>query len=632
MSTGRHAYARPGKAALVRGEEAVSSVVGTVLMLGVTLAVFTGLGVVVLSEFEDQQAAPRADLALVQQDSGVLILQQGGEPVPLGVARIVVNVGGSEQVTPVSAMPGAAALGPTLDLGEALCIQGSDGTRCLYPPAQDVRGVLLVADGFLMAQSGERGDPSLPLPQPPDLAIQALTWTPPAPVTPDAVTFSATLANLGGDTSTAVTVTFRLDGVLLGTTQVAGPVTGGSTAVVSSPAWTATPGSHTVTATADPADLIAENDESNNARTAPLDAAAGTADPGFPYEDANGDGLYTVGTDGPLAATAVTDGLHQCAAGMGLTIPASVGAITAAAIDYSCDGAVTLAVGLTSTSGAVTVESGGTLRLASGSSIASAGSLTLAPQGELFANGTTLTAGGAVDLGDSTAARAGTSFYLNEATIDNTAGTGDLSIQSLGTVDLTGAAVRSRGDIGVGGYTAANSAQSVLLSGATLDATGGTGQIGLHDLAGSVLGAGSSTSILARAAIVIEASQDVDLSQATVGNSAGSGGITVSGVSLTFSGATVSTNGAVVLTGSGTTTCAGCTVSSGGDVTLVGPGGTMDVRGSTLTAAGNRDLKLTVATGFQVLVDGATFADRNNRADVTPNGVASGTPLSGGVE
>lgn len=615
-----------------RGEEAVSSVVGTVLMLGVTMVAFAGLSYAVLVYFEDEAQPPRADLAVARQGGSLLLLAQGGEPVPLTDARVLVNVGGSEQEVAVSAMPGAAALGPTLDLGESLCIQGSDASRCLYPSAQDVRGVLFLTEGFLVAQSGPRGDPALPLPTPPDLTVSALSWTPLDPAAPEPVTFVASLTNGGGSTpAVTITISFRVDGVVVGSTQVAGPLASGSSAVIPSPPWASTAGSHSVTATADSAGAVSETDESNNQRLVPFSVAVGVSDPGFPFADVNGDAVYTGGTDTAIPTAEVSDGQYTCSGGSGLVVPPSIGALSAASISFNCNGKMTFGVSLTATAGALSLATGSDLSLATGATLSATGTLTLSPEGALFANGTTLRAS-ALNVGDPSSGHSGTDQWLAGATLDSTQGTGSIAVQSLGSIDLTGARVTTKGALDVGGYGQARPAVSLRLSGAVLDTTLGTAGITIDDLSGSVLGDGSATRLASKGAIDVAAAQDVSFAQATLDNSAGSSAISLSGRAIGLSSATVRSSGAVTASGTGALACGACSVTAGGDVTLSGTGGTMDVASSTLAAATNRDLKLTVASGQQVLVQGATFRDRNDKADVTPNGAASGTPASGGVE
>jgi subtilase family serine protease len=98
----------------------------------------------------------------------------------------------------------------------------------------------------------------------PDLTTTSVT-VPARQVTEgDAVTFSAAVGNLGpGDAANAV-VRFLVDGAQVGGDQTVS-LAAGANAIVSSGAWTATAGTHTVEAVVDPDNAIVEIDETNNA-------------------------------------------------------------------------------------------------------------------------------------------------------------------------------------------------------------------------------------------------------------------------------------------------------------------------------------------------------------------------------
>jgi subtilase family serine protease len=123
----------------------------------------------------------------------------------------------------------------------------------------------------------------------PDLIVTAISWSPASPLTGNAVTFSATIKNQG----TAATpggvihgVEFKVDGVQVNwsdtsTASLAAGATRTLTAnngPTGSSTWTATSGSHTVLATVDDVNRIAESNENNNTLTAPLTVGAGQPD------------------------------------------------------------------------------------------------------------------------------------------------------------------------------------------------------------------------------------------------------------------------------------------------------------------------------------------------------------------
>jgi hypothetical protein len=196
-------------------EEAVSSVVGTVLMLGITVAVFTAVSIGVLSYFESQPTQPRADVGALQGDGSLLLVHKGGEDVALGNSRVLVNVGGIEKEVLLSSLPGAAAVGAFWELGEILCIQGDDAS-CKYSSAQDVRGAVLVNDGFLLVAQGARGgaDPCPGDLDPPTVSTWVQSPTDLAAPSSGAVTVTATFADgcYGVDASVAPHLWWRLNG------------------------------------------------------------------------------------------------------------------------------------------------------------------------------------------------------------------------------------------------------------------------------------------------------------------------------------------------------------------------------------------------------------------------------------
>ncbi|THV28756.1 discoidin domain-containing protein [Glycomyces paridis] len=99
-----------------------------------------------------------------------------------------------------------------------------------------------------------------------DLVVTDLSWSPASPSETDAVTLSATVANLGEVASAPTAVDLKLDGVLLGTAPVDG-LPAGSSAVVSADIGSQNAGDHEVGAAVDPGALVAESDEGNNEYT-----------------------------------------------------------------------------------------------------------------------------------------------------------------------------------------------------------------------------------------------------------------------------------------------------------------------------------------------------------------------------
>ncbi|MFB7448051.1 CARDB domain-containing protein [Streptomyces sp. NPDC056194] len=101
----------------------------------------------------------------------------------------------------------------------------------------------------------------------PDLVVTDLTWTPAAPTETDAVTVRATVRNAGTVAAPASTVDVSVEGAVAGTAQAASLPAGAST-TVAIPVGRRPVGAYTVSAVADPANTVAELDDTNNSRTA----------------------------------------------------------------------------------------------------------------------------------------------------------------------------------------------------------------------------------------------------------------------------------------------------------------------------------------------------------------------------
>jgi hypothetical protein len=131
-----------------------------------------------------------------------------------------------------------------------------DSTTFSHPPGTGTLGRITPAVAIEL-------DTTLP-PLKPDLTATAVTVPAQQLTDGDAVTFSAAIGNLGpGDAANAV-VRFLVDGTQVGAEQRVASLAAGASATVTSDAWTATAGTHTVEAVVDPDGAIAEIDETNN--------------------------------------------------------------------------------------------------------------------------------------------------------------------------------------------------------------------------------------------------------------------------------------------------------------------------------------------------------------------------------
>ncbi|MFE2846799.1 discoidin domain-containing protein [Streptomyces scopuliridis] len=102
----------------------------------------------------------------------------------------------------------------------------------------------------------------------PDLQVTAVGATPAAPVESDPITLSATVRNSGAVAAPASTVEFQLGGSKAATASV-GALAAGASATVTADIGPRDAGSYQLGAVADPANLIIEQNETNNSYTSP---------------------------------------------------------------------------------------------------------------------------------------------------------------------------------------------------------------------------------------------------------------------------------------------------------------------------------------------------------------------------
>lgn len=449
-------------------ESAVSSVVGTVLMLGITVAVFGGLSVMALSYVQGQGHAARADLAAVAQEESLLFTHKGGESLTAAGGTLYVNRDGYEVAVPITDA-GLAPYGKSLatlglddgwNLGDTLCVWGQ-ASNCLFDPDnEEILGAFFVADNTLLLQNGVRGLTG-EAPKP-NLQVELLGQSPAQPAMGQATTWTVRVNNVGagGMTSSSVLVSIAVDNGVVATATVPGPIGSGASATATSSAWVSTTaGNHALLLTVDLADSIDETNEADN--TASSSFMVLNTDPGQPFVDTNGDGVYDPGTDTLVSNADVQDGTFNAGSGS-LVIPPSVGPISANAITFTAGGDLTVAVDLTATMQPLTLNAGGDIildasqlstlnnnndmSLTAGGAIQGAG-VSMSIDGHL-----TVTANGPVDFSGANIAVT----FANRA----------LSLTGT-SVDLDGATLVSMGDLTV---TATNGAISAV--GAILDAGG----------------------------------------------------------------------------------------------------------------------------------------------------------------
>ncbi len=673
-------------------DDAVSSVVGTALMLGVTVTVFAGFSLFVLGELEDEPRPPRSDLAVLQSGTQTLLMHRGGETVALS-GRVLVNVGGIERELDLTDLADQAADGERWRIGESLCLSGPS-PPCLLD-RETVLGVLVVQDNTVLLQQGERGVPAAEFCTGDTTAPSVDSWVQ-APadvttVTAGPVTVTAVVADgcAGVDTGVAPVLRHRVnDGSDPAYGAVPMTLSGGAwTADVPDPGWASQDGKTLEYYVQGLTDLRGNSGDS--AVQSDAIGAPGVPDPGFPFEDVDGDGAYIPGTDVPLDPALVADGVHDAGAN-GLVIPTSVGPISAPQIGFTADGDVFIGVALTAQSDPLSIQAGGNLifdgsglvtlqnndavTLAAGGAIEAAG-LTVSTRGDLTATGggdldftgsglETLTNGDPITLQSTSG-----SVVLAGATLDSrgeilvTAANSILATGSVlttlvngddtvltagGDIDLTDATVPARGHI------EATAGGSLLLSGASLETLNNDKDINLD--AGATLSGDAGTSLVSRGHVTLQAAEvalpdvafqllvsgkdltvtatgGVDLSGATV---EARGHVEASGATVDLSGATVDilqTSKRLRATATASLAVVGLQASVQGPTTLTG--GTVDASGASVTSMESGDDIILAANAGSLTATGLVVDGKGGfsaTASTTLDLSSSTLTLSGSTE
>lgn len=188
------------------------------------------------------------------------VKNQGNANATASALRFVLNGTLNLGDKPVPALAPGAMTNVTSNIWAA--VQGSHTIRA----AADALGVV--------AESNETNNDltanvSVAPPPKPDLLVTDIDWSPGVPANGTTVNLTAVVHNSGNLGAGPFTVRFLLDGALLGDRSVAGLAAGSSSAITSH-AWTATQGSHTVRSIADAGGAVNESNEGNNERVEQL--------------------------------------------------------------------------------------------------------------------------------------------------------------------------------------------------------------------------------------------------------------------------------------------------------------------------------------------------------------------------
>lgn len=634
-------------------EAAVSSVIGTVLMLGITVSVFAGVSIVVLSQFEETDQVPRSDLGVLRGEGAYLLQHNGGDPIRLDGASLLVGVGAVGREVPLTDFAASTADGETWRLGETLCVS------CRFPD-QDVTGVQFVTASALLLNEGTV--PSARLVNGVNLVVDDPEADPDGLRAGQETLLRARITNVGRQATGAdVSMEVLVDGASVGTAT--GTALESGTALRLEVPWTATTGTHTVQFVADPAGAVAESDEADNTATMVLEVVASVADPGFAYEDVNLDGRFgEVHGDIPIERSALEGGAYTTDPAHGLVIPRSWGPLSAPSVSLTA-ARIEVHVGLTGQSGGVLVDSAGDVVLTGDvATLTDGGAVTVDADGLLTAPDVTIQARGAVTLD-------GTDVDLTDAILNLRVASHALSLTTTGDLLLDAAVVEARGAVAAtvgGALSSGGLSLDMLTAGAALDVTAGsinladatvhilggvtldtTGDMDVSRLVLRIQGAGYPLNVLPDGALT---ATDADLELADVATVQGST-VSAAGLrlvspgdnndnlnvlsttgSLDVSGSVLTTNGHLYVTGTTGVDASGATLTTTStqkkDVGVKSdPTGHVNVEGATLVAT--RDILLTVTdtgtvpNGYLVFVQGATFLDEDNAATVSPESATS---------
>lgn len=271
------------------GDDAVSSVIGTVLILAITVGAFGGVAIVVLDAVEESHEAPRADIDVQQRGRNFVVLHRGGDRIDASDVDLIVYTDGVATTYSLAASDTDGTWMP----GENICIP------CIHGVADGVEVILRHGGSSVAAAAGTSGPVNLGS-GPPDLSPISLEADP--FVEGENGTFRVTVQNTGFFAAGAFTVLFEVDDVAVGNPIPVAGVPGDDSVEVESPAWSGAVGSHTLTVTVDDGDTVAEGDETNNVDELEFAVSAAGSDPELLPTDITGE-LFEPGQDGTFGVT-----------------------------------------------------------------------------------------------------------------------------------------------------------------------------------------------------------------------------------------------------------------------------------------------------------------------------------------
>lgn len=354
------------------GNDAVSDVIGTVLLLGITVAAFSVLSIAVLDQFDRNPPPARIEFRVDTVGERTSITAVWGESVDIADTKLIYKLDDARTIRELTVAPLAANLihripdsATTWDVGETIRLACPIAETCAHPgkAVTDV-SVLQVTSNTVLFSSEvgvSRGSTLNPVA---DLVLTFQSVTDPlrSPTDPlynggtiEAVVKIKNDGVLAIPTDRQLNIRFYMDGSTtpFHSASQTGGLAPGASFTITTPTFSALTGTHALRAAVEATPAVLEAAYGNNQVIRSVPVIAGLFDPGQPYEDGNADILYNpyVASDTLLAASVILDGTHTAAAGKGLVIPPSIGSVVAAnSISFSApSGGLVVRVGLQAT-------------------------------------------------------------------------------------------------------------------------------------------------------------------------------------------------------------------------------------------------------------------------------------------